>query len=416
LIALLVLLCCGAALAQYDGHTLVQMHPETEGQSATLRQIMLNFDELDFWSEPSRAGFPVDVLVPPQMKKSFLTRATQMDIKYTVLEDNIQDVVDVEMKNIAKRARKPVDLDDWNDLIAIESWLSELPSQCAIGVACELRSIGMTSEDRNMWVFQMSSGAGAGGSLKPAFWIDATIHAREWLATGTILKIINHMVSGGEGAEEMLDQYDFFFLPVMNPDGYAYTWSNERLWRKNRATNAGSTCRGTDLNRNYNWNWGQEGVSTSPCSDLYCGSVGGSELETQAVQNEGARIAGEREFNALVTIHAYGRMWMHPWGNTINFNGFICERADDHDEMFRVANLVADEIQRAGGQSWARGTSCEVIYATTGATDDYMKGTHGVTHAICPELRGNSFIVANTQIDPSFREVFAGLQVMAREI
>ena len=53
---------------------------------------------------------------------------------------------------------------------------------------------------------------------------------------------------------------------------------------------------------------------------------------------------------------------------------------------------------------------------TTGSTDDYVKGTHGVDHAICPELRGNNFIISTDQIDPSFREIWAGLVVMASEM
>ena len=36
-----------------------------------------------------------------------------------------------------------------------------------------------------------------------------------------------------------------------------YTWTNDRLWRKNRRP--GTTCDGVDLNRNYNIKWG--GVS-----------------------------------------------------------------------------------------------------------------------------------------------------------
>ena len=74
-------------------------------------------------------------------------------------------------------------------------------------------------------------------------------------------------------------------------------------------------------------------MSTNPCSDLYCGDSAGSELETQLVQNEAARLAAERKIPGWVTIHSYGYMWMFPWGNTINHAGQVCERADDHEEM-----------------------------------------------------------------------------------
>ena len=36
-----------------------------------------------------------------------------------------------------------------------------------------------------------------------------------------------------------------------------FTWSGNRLWRKNRRVNSGSRCLGVDLNRNYNDHWGQ---------------------------------------------------------------------------------------------------------------------------------------------------------------
>lgn len=31
-----------------------------------------------------------------------------------------------------------------------------------------------------------------------------------------------------------VDNYDFYIFPFVNPDGFVYTQTNERLWRKNR--------------------------------------------------------------------------------------------------------------------------------------------------------------------------------------
>jgi Zinc carboxypeptidase len=31
------------------------------------------------------------------------------------------------------------------------------------------------------------------GSGRKGYWIDATIHAREWIATATVIKILNHV-------------------------------------------------------------------------------------------------------------------------------------------------------------------------------------------------------------------------------
>ena len=32
-----------------------------------------------------------------------------------------------------------------------------------------------------------------------------------------------------------VDNYDFYLIPVVNPDGFVYSQTQDRLWRKNRA-------------------------------------------------------------------------------------------------------------------------------------------------------------------------------------
>lgn len=47
-------------------------------------------------------------------------------------------------------------------------------------------------------------------------------------------------------------------LPCANPDGRVHSQTQEPLWRKNRSTNvlpSGGTCRGVDLNRNFDVAW-----------------------------------------------------------------------------------------------------------------------------------------------------------------
>ena len=36
------------------------------------------------------------------------------------------------------------------------------------------------------------------------------------------------------GQQELVDGLDWYIVPVVNPDGYAYSWSDDRLWRKTR--------------------------------------------------------------------------------------------------------------------------------------------------------------------------------------
>jgi carboxypeptidase A4 len=67
----------------------------------------------------------------------------------------------------------------------------------------------------------------------------------------------------------VLDSHDIYVMPSMNPDGYEYTRNYDRMWRKTRSKNPGTTCRGADPNRNWGYRWGEKGASTNPCSEIY---------------------------------------------------------------------------------------------------------------------------------------------------
>lgn len=48
----------------------------------------------------------------------------------------------------------------------------------------------------------------------------------------------------------MVDNIEFHIIPNSNPDGYVYTHTNQRMWRKTRKPNGG-WCVGADPNRNW---------------------------------------------------------------------------------------------------------------------------------------------------------------------
>ena len=72
-------------------------------------------------------------------------------------------------------------------------------------------------------------------------------------------------------------------MPCANPDGYIYSRTENRLWRKTRSPN-GNNCFGTDANRNFGYQWGTGGSSDNPCSDTYMGSEAFSEIETKNIR------------------------------------------------------------------------------------------------------------------------------------
>jgi murein tripeptide amidase MpaA len=83
--------------------------------------------------------------------------------------------------------------------------------------------------------------------------------------------------STDSSVKSLVDNFSWTIIPIVNPDGYVFTWTDDRMWRKNRRKNPNSSCYGVDINRNWNYQWGTGGSSSIACSDTYMGPSGFSE-------------------------------------------------------------------------------------------------------------------------------------------
>ena len=72
----------------------------------------------------------------------------------------------------------------------------------------------------------------------------ATQHAREWIAAEINRRLMFHYIdkwrAGDKSIRRLLEDNELWFILVANPDGYQYTFTNERLWRKNLRDNNGN--------------------------------------------------------------------------------------------------------------------------------------------------------------------------------
>merc|ERR1712117_177812 len=96
------------------------------------------------------------------------------------------------------------------------------------------KQLGTTYEGRSIDALVVRE---AGGSVKPGIWLDCGIHAREWVSPPACLHAVERLVQGTNAVnprDNLLAVYDFYILPVANPDGYVYSWKSDRMWRKNR--------------------------------------------------------------------------------------------------------------------------------------------------------------------------------------
>lgn len=101
------------------------------------------------------------------------------------------------------------------------------------------------------------------------------MHAREWITSKTTEYIAYTLLTkyaSDAAIKAVVDKFDFYITPVVNPDGFVYSQTTDRLWRKNRQTVSGNSCVGRDINRNWPYQWSATGgASTDPCSETYKG-------------------------------------------------------------------------------------------------------------------------------------------------
>ncbi|XP_059613886.1 carboxypeptidase B-like [Phlebotomus argentipes] len=403
-----------AEYQSYDGYQVVTIKVDLP---ATV-DLLFQWQEqgIDFWDSLNSIGRPTRVMIPPHLLEEFPAFLRENEISYELSIPNVETViaeerrVNMERRAIAmmKKANSPratADFSYYWQTEEINEYLRELADEFPHLVTLEVAGHGY--EGRVIYVLKISNTNFDG--TKPKIFIDSTIHAREWIAPMATLYLIHEMVQHSANYPELYD-CDWIIIPVANPDGYQFSHDSTRMWRKNRAINQGSICRGVDGNRNYRYRWGTTGISTNPCSDVFLGPAPLSEPETQIVSNELAKEAGN--IRLYLSVHSFGDMLLFPWGYERIYHA-------NRDQLFELGDYVSDAIFNAHGRRYIVGNSATVLSPASGGSDDYAAAEHHIDLAYTIELTGgqnNGFDLPPEQIIPVSGEMFTGFRAYARYI
>jgi len=346
--------------------------------------------------------------VHPDLVDDVKSQLTQRHLHFTVLTEDLQRDIDNEMSANIVAQSQPDDawFDSYHNYQDIMQWLNQEAALCGSG--CSTFSIGNSFQGRELRVLKMT-GAANGCARKPAIWIDSGIHAREWISVTTNMYLLDRLIMlyGSDSfVTQLRDSYDWYFLVSVNPDGYSYTWTNDRLWRKTRQQHG--TCVGTDANRNFDFQWMTIGESSNPCSETYAGPRAYSEPEAQAVANYLSTLTGTWEL--FITLHTYGQLWMTPWGYTKDLPA-------DYVEMARVGQAAVAAIQSTSGKVYRMGSAANILYESSGTSRDWAKGVPRIPYVYTIELRDtSSFVLPPTEIRPTGQEIWAALRTTIARI
>lgn len=287
-----------------------------------------------------------------------------------------------------------------DEIIAqFEEWRSSYPT------LIEREQIATTAQGRAVWIYRLHNPY----SVLPSsgVFFHGLIHAREWVSGPVCMYIFDSLLhdalSTGTGWQR-ITSYEFSVVPVLNPDGYVYTWNTFRMWRKNRRNN-GNNQWGVDLNRNYPIDWGGVGSSGNPGSETYRGPSPFSEPELSGLRGYLEGRAAKVPLSYALDYHSYGQYVIHPLGYTEN-------PAPDFAALNAIAHVYGNAVQATGGLSYTIGQSAVVQYPAGGTSEDYYYdqfGSLGGTIELRPE-GAPGFDLPPSQILPTAREHWAGFK------
>lgn len=183
--------------------------------------------------------------------------------------------------------------------------------------------IGTSYEGRNITAIKISDNVGTDES-EPEVLFTHHQHAREHLTVEMALYLLHQFgdnYATDSRIANIVNSREIWIIPDLNPDGgeYDIATGSYRSWRKNRQPNSGSSYVGTDLNRNWAYNWGCCGGSSGSTSSLtYRGSAAESAPEVKVVANfvRSRVVNGTQQIKAAIDWHTYSELVLWPFGYT----------------------------------------------------------------------------------------------------
>ncbi|KAI1092061.1 hypothetical protein F5B19DRAFT_492830 [Rostrohypoxylon terebratum] len=345
----------------------------------------------------------IDILVSPDQVALFET----LDLDYKVMHENLAESITQESATRSLRQKQAGNLswyDSYHDYDDHIQYFQDL--QQSFSNNSEIISSGTSYEGRDLYGLHLW---GAGGPGKPAVLYHGNVHAREWITSPVVEYITFQLIDGYNNRDNLtlslLDKYDFYVIPFVNPDGkwFFYSQTPERLWRKNRQpppSSGDQSCIGRDINRNWEFAWdaNSQGASINPCSQSYRGEAPSDTPEVQGLDKLVRELRDTTGIKLFIDWHSYGQYILSPFGYKETLY------APELGKWTKAASVVSESIRDS---SDARTTF------TFGPSGAVLVGRAEFSYTI--ELRDTGdygFVLPPEQIRPAAEEQWEGQKAL----
>ncbi|XP_072329978.1 carboxypeptidase B-like [Scyliorhinus torazame] len=395
----------GATVGKYAGDKVLRLKPENEEHLQYIRDVS-HSAKVDFWKPHSvelvTTNRSVDFRVDADRALDIQAGLEKIGLKYDILIEDVQSLMEKQFDG-NKMNSTGYNYEKYHRWDEINCWIAKITVENPTLIS--RFDIGRSYEGRHIYLLRVGKRT---GHVKPAIFLDCGIHAREWISPAFCQWFVKEAVRsyGSDSAmTNLLNKLDFLVVPVINVDGYVYSWTKDRFWRKTRSRNPGSHCVGTDPNRNFDAKWCSIGASRNPCADIYCGSHAESEQEVKAVANF---IRNYKSIKAYLTIHSYSQMCLFPYSYTYLLTS-------NYKELDILAYDAVKALSSLHGTRYEYGPASIIIYPSAGGSDDWAYDL-GIKYSFTFELRDTGkygFLLPESQIRPTCEETMLAINYIA---
>nr|XP_034834187.1 zinc carboxypeptidase-like [Maniola hyperantus] len=422
LIFLVIVVNTSSEYVSYKNYKVFKLHPKTEEQVEVLRKLQ-DTEGYSFWTlfDYVKVDREVRIMMDANKEKDFENHMKSVGLDATKTVDDVQSLIDAQIKRPQSVNRNALDY-DWTyypSLEEVEDWMNQTALKHPDVVT--LLDIGRSVEGRPIRGIKIDFHK----RTKPVMGVlEGTLHAREWITTVTLTWLANEFLNSKDADVRFLaENVVWHIFPVTNPDGFVYSFTDDRMWRKNRNPANFTSCagavrddlsNGVDLNRNFGFLWMTVGASQNPCAQTFAGQTAFSEPESRAIANYVLDIQEQGELVYYMAFHSYSQMILVPYSHTA---GADVLEVSNYGDLFEIAIKGAEKLTEVHNIPYRVGTSADILYEVSGSGFDWVKGVAKVPIVHLFELRDvgqYGFLLPPEQIIPNNEEVMAAMIEMDR--